>query len=196
MAANNYDCYRFAFFSCLSLFLLIWNDTLEIMVGCRSCTYPRIHLFMMPTLKITVGQPSSTYPSFRTEKNSHTCVGLLGPHCRKWWGAVGTSNRAGAYAFTSEPQLSSPRRRFQTGQTPEKLASMFRLLGPCLETLQRKWHTWKTPWPCFATATMKESKKKKNRFSGLSLPGSLGAWDWWSGRGNTSVGQTHETTDA
>ena len=23
----------------------------------------------------------------------------------------------------------------------------------------------------------------------------LGAWDWWSGRGNTSVGRTHGTTD-
>ena len=75
----------------------------------------------------------------------------------KKWRAAGTSTRADACAFTSEPQLSSYRRRFQTGET----CAHFRLLGLCfqlgelrekiahildslvhvLETLLRNWHS-------------------------------------------------------
>ena len=65
-------------FISLSVFL-IRNDAFKIMVGCRSCTYASIHLFMALTLKITVGCPSCTDTSFRAEKNLHTCVELLGP---------------------------------------------------------------------------------------------------------------------
>ena len=52
------------------------------------------------------------------------------------------STHADTCALTSESQHSSRRCRFQTGQTPEKPARVFGLLGPCLETLL-------TPWSVF-----------------------------------------------
>ena len=46
---------------------------------------------------------------------------------------------------------SSRRHQFQTGQTPEEPARIFRLLGWCLETLLRRWHACGTPWSMFQT---------------------------------------------
>ena len=127
---NNFDknlteiiSYRFAFFS-FSLFpfltLLVEKDALKITEGCPSCTDPSI-----PVKKICTHVLDSLV---RTAKKKR--------------GAVGTSStRADACAFASDPQLSSRRRRFQTGETPEKQARMFRLLGQCPETLQRNLHT-------------------------------------------------------
>ena len=46
---------------------------------------------------------------------------------------------ADACTYAGDPQLSSCRRRFQTGETREKLAHMFRLLGLCLEPLGKRW---------------------------------------------------------
>ena len=91
-------------------------------------------------------------------------------------GAVGTSNRADACAFTSEPQLSSRRRRRRDGlprnlhacfdslvrvprDTPEKLAHVRTLLGPF-----------------FVTTLM--------IFCCVFVCHCLGAWDWWSARGD------------
>ena len=73
------------------------------------------------------------------KKNLHVLDSLV--RTTKKWGGVVTSNHADACAFISYPQLSSCRRRFQTTETPEKLAHMFRLLGPCIEPLQRNLHT-------------------------------------------------------
>ena len=50
---------------------------------------------------------------------------------------MGTSTRADACAFTSDPQHSSISRRFQTGETLEELAHMFRLLGVRVSQQQR-----------------------------------------------------------
>ena len=81
------DLHSFLFlFLSLSLSLsfslfLYWNNTYRITVGCLSCTYPSIQLFMAMTLKITVGCPSSTDPGILNKKNLHTRVGLLGPNC-------------------------------------------------------------------------------------------------------------------
>ena len=52
---------------------------------------------------------------------------------------MGTSTPADACAFTSDPKHSSISRRFQTGQTPEELAHMFRLLGVRVSQQQQRW---------------------------------------------------------
>ena len=117
--AKKYSGYRFALFSfSLSFsFFLIRNVTCKIMVGCRS----------------------STYPSILLKKSTHVVDSLV--RTTKKWRAVSKSTCA------SEPQLSSYRRWLQTGETPEKLTRIFRLLGPCLEPLLRKggahmWESW------------------------------------------------------
>ena len=73
----------------------------------------------------------------------NTRRGPLGPHCKK----------------KMDPQIPPCRRRFQTGETPEKLEHMSRLLGP------------------FRHRHDERIKKKKNLCLSLS-----GARDWWSGR--------------
>ena len=78
------------------------------------------------------------------QKLAHVLASLV--RTAKEKGAVGTSTRADACAFTSDPQLSSYRRRFKTGENREKLAHM---------------------------RTMIE-RHKTNPFFGLSLFGSLG----------------------
>ena len=153
--------HRFSFFLFTFLFhflfLLLWNDAYKIMVGCRSCTYSSIHLFMAFNLKIMVGCRSCTDPSILVKKNLYTRVGLLGPYCRKWWRELWARPTVLAPVPSQANNSSSTCRRFQTGQTPEKnarlsdslvnpqtpekIARMFRLLGPSLETLLRRWHT-------------------------------------------------------
>ena len=66
---------------------LFWNDTYRIMVGCRSCTFPKIHLFMALNLKIPVGCRSFMDPRFLVRK---TCTYVLDSFVRtaKKWGAV------------------------------------------------------------------------------------------------------------
>ena len=84
----------------LQIFLLIGDDTCKIMVG---CTYPSFHfLHGAGTLKLTVDCLTSTCPSIRTK----TCTRVLDSMVRtaKEKGAVGTSTRADACAFTSDPQ--------------------------------------------------------------------------------------------
>ena len=83
----------------------------------------------------------------------HTCWTAWSVRTATQWRAVGASTRADARAYTVDPQLSSCRHRFQTGENREKLAHIFRLLGPC-----------------FATTTM---GKIQNTFL-ASLSGSLG----------------------
>ena len=119
------DLHFFLFF----LFLLIWNDTYRIVVsgGCRSCTDLRF-LFWKRTFYMRLD--------------------LLGPALQKLWGAVGTSTRTDACVCAGDHRFSR-RRQFQTGQTPEEPARMFRLLGPCFETLLRRWHTCGTPGSTF-----------------------------------------------
>ena len=63
------------------------------------------------------------------KKLAHTHVLDTLDRTTKERGAVGTSTRADACAFTTDLQPSFRRRRFQTGQTPEELAHMFQLLG-------------------------------------------------------------------
>ena len=55
----------------------------------------------------------------RLHRNLNTCWTPWSALQKK--GAVGTSTRADACAFTGELQLSSYRRRFQTGENREKL---------------------------------------------------------------------------
>ena len=86
-------------------------------------------------------------------------------------GALGTST---ALTLVPSPanHSSCHRRRFQTGQTPEKLACVSSSL--IRGTQQQRWRN-----------------DKKNSF----VCHCLGASDSWSGRGNTSLGRTHGTTD-
>ena len=112
------------------------------MVACRSRAYPSIDLVMALTLKITVGRPWSTYLSIRSAR-----VGLLGPHCKKveeLWARPPVLT-----PVRSQASHSSSPCQFQTGQTPDELARMFRLLGQCLETLLSRWHPLGTPWSMF-----------------------------------------------
>ena len=88
------------------------------MVRCRSCTYPNIHVFMALTLKITVGWRSCTDPSIFEQKKTGTHMSDSLVRTTREWRAVGTSTRADACACASDPQLSSPCRRFRTGETP------------------------------------------------------------------------------
>ena len=87
--------------------------------------------------------------------------------------------RADASTCASDPQLFSYRRRFQMGETLEKLAHMFRLLGPCLETLVRRWHT------CFDSlvrvAQQQRWKDQKKKFS-------LSVTVWEPGTGGQDMG--------
>ena len=142
-------------------------------------------------------------------------------------------NGAGARPTVLTPVLSPAKRssphhrRFHTGQTPEKLARMCRLLDTCLKTLLRNWHTCGIPCPCFKLGENREklhtcwtplsmshdtleklahmldpwpefcnSNDEKNIFKlvfGLSLSGSLGAWEK-SQDVKTSVASTRDTT--
>ena len=110
-----------------------------------------------------------------------THVGLL-VHTTKIWEAVGTSTRADACACEGDPS--------QTGETLEKLTHMFGLLGPCSKQGEtREKNCTHVTLLGLVVETMKD--QKKHGF----VCHRLGAWDWWSGRGDTSVGKTHETTD-
>ena len=84
---------------------------------------------MVLTLKVTVGFRRAHIQTFPVKSCTHVSDALVRTPKKKW-GAVGTSTCADASAFTSDPQLSSYCRRFQTGATPQILAHMFRLLGP------------------------------------------------------------------
>ena len=106
------------FFFSLSLsfslsFFHIRNDTCKIMVGCPSCTDPSI---IVNTTCTHVWTPWSI-PQKMGERWARTPVLTPVP----------------LQAIHSSP---SCRCRFQTGETPEKLAHMFRLLGPCLELVK------------------------------------------------------------
>ena len=97
-------------------------------------------------------------PSIRTKKLAHTC----------WtpWSALKKSVElwarppVDASAFPSDPQLSFRRRRFQTGQTLEKPAHTFPLLGPCLEILLSKWHTCGTRGSVFQAGVSQQQRWK------------------------------------
>ena len=90
--------------------------------GGRNAPYPSTHfLHSADTLKTMAGCLSCTFPSIRT-KPAHTSWTPWSALQKKK--AVGTSTRADACAFTSALQLSSYRRRFQTGENREKLAHM------------------------------------------------------------------------
>ena len=69
----------------------------------------------------------------------------------------------------SSPHIAVGSRR---GETSEKLAHMFWLLGPCLGPLQRNLHTCGTPWSALRNSNDRRIKKKHS-VSGLSLSGSL-----------------------
>ena len=139
---------------------------------------------------------------FFFKKKIVTRVGLLGPYCKKKWGAVGTSTRADACAFTSEPQLSSIAAGSRRGRLPRNLHARFDSLvrlsswakivqkklhacgntwSGCLETLLRNWHSCWIPWSVFRNSN---GGRVKNKTHFLSVtvwePGSLGAWDLWS----------------
>ena len=92
-----------------------------------------VQAFIFFTAK-TLSRPHGRLPDKHifqafAQKLAHALDSLVRTAIEK--GAEDTSNRADACAFTGDPQLSSYRRRFQTG----------RLLGPCLETLLRNWHS-------------------------------------------------------
>ena len=132
-------CSMFLLFSFFSLFLSGMALSRPRSVVCRA----HIQAFTLSwlTLKMTIGCPSSTYPSFVViKKLVHTCR-TPGSVLQKIIVSYGHVHRADACTSTSKPQHSFPCRRFQTGETPEKLAYMFRLLGPCLETRLRRWRT-------------------------------------------------------
>ena len=63
-----------------SFLLPIQDDALKITVGCRSCTWPSIHLFKARTLEITVGYRSWTGPKISREKK--TCTHVVDPLVR------------------------------------------------------------------------------------------------------------------
>ena len=122
---------------------------------------------MALTFKITVGCRSCTHPSIIVDKTCAHVLDSLVRTTKKSLGAVGTSTRADACAFTSEPQLSY-RRRFQTGETPEgtcthvptpwvrvsshsrETCTHVKLLGPCFklgENLEKFAHMFRRHFP-------------------------------------------------
>ena len=116
-------------FLLLFFHFLIWIDTYKIMEWVVGLAHIQASTFSLAlTLKITVGCPSSAYPGFLVETNLYTRVGLLGSYWKK--------ERKGSCGHSS-----SRRRQLQTGHTHERLARIFRLLRPCLETLLRNWHS-------------------------------------------------------
>ena len=80
-------CVRFCFCFSFSFSFSFLENTCRIMVGCRSCTFPKIHLFMALNLKIPVGCRSFMDPRFLVRK---TCTYVLDFIVRtaKKWGAV------------------------------------------------------------------------------------------------------------
>ena len=111
--------------------------------------------FQGPALEITVVRRAHIQ-AFSRKNCTHVFDSLV--RTSEKLGSRGTSTRADASAFTSEPQLSSYRRRYQTGETPEKLAHMFRLLGPCLDTLLTRCHTHVgLLGPCFKPGENREN---------------------------------------
>ena len=119
--------------------------------------------------KITVGCPSGTYQAFSYKNIVHTCWAPWS-ELRKMWGAVGTSTRADACALQANHSFnhsSSHRRRFQTGQTPEKLARMFRLLIS-RDTLEQMAHMWDSLVP--VSSWVKIVRKLHPCWPPLSVP--------------------------
>ena len=83
-------------------------------------------------------------PKFSRTKILYTRAGLLGPYCEKsgaLWTRPSVLTPVPSQANHSFNHSSSHRRRFQTGQTPEKLARMFRLLIS-RDTLAQMAHMW------------------------------------------------------
>ena len=117
-------------------------NAVSLLISRQKC----LHVWVFTTSNTLIddvdfGNPSSICPSFWTKYFAYMCGTPWSVLQKNCWDGVDTSNLADAWTFTDEQHLSSPRRRFQTGQTPEKLARILRLHRPCLETLQRKWHT-------------------------------------------------------
>ena len=142
------------FFFFFVFFFLIQNDAPKIRVGCRpSCTYPSIHLFMELTLQLTVGCRSCTYRNSLAKNKTctHVLDSLVRPYCKK---AVLKS--VPVPTNHSSPPFAVCSRRVKNR---EKLAHVFRLLGPCLERLQRNWHSCWVPWSVFRNSNDRRIEK-------------------------------------
>ena len=121
----------------------------------------------------------------------HACWTPWSALQKKKWGAAGTSNRADACAFTSDPQLSFRRCRFQTSETPEKLAHMSRLFRPCPRDAPEQGGTHLgLLGPCSQQQRWKNPKKNSFFFFVCHC---LEAWDWWSGRGHAKFEESFTT---
>ena len=130
------------FFFSLSLF------TCKIMVGCRSCTYPSIHLFMALSLKITVGcRPCILGPSWKESGELWARPPVLTP--------------APSQAIDSSPPIAVGNRRVRiprnshtcfdslvrVSKTPERLAHMLHSLIRVSQ--QQRWNHQTTKSPLF-----------------------------------------------
>ena len=165
--------------------LLTGNDACKITVGCRWYTYPRNHL----PHGCWNSEDHGRLPDKHMSKHSHK------PRIYVVESLVRAANekatRADACAFTSNPQLSSCRRRFQTGRLPRNLHTCFDCLGRVSRHSQDNCTHLRLLGPCFATAAMEEPIKK--RFFGLPLSGSQGLEvKTWTTRVRA---KTHETTN-
>ena len=154
-----------------SLFSWCWNSEDHGRLPDKH-TCPSIHFFTALTLSRP--RPVACRAHFQAfAQNLYTRRGLLGPHCKKkseLWARPPVLTPVPSQAIHSSPPI-------KTG----------RLLGPCLGTLLRNWHSCWTPWSVFRKSN--GGSTEKTRFFCLSLSRSLGlvvrTWKHGCGPGHT-----------
>ena len=115
------------------------------------------------------------------EENLYVSVGLLGPYCKKemeLWARPPVLTPS----FTGEPQLSSYRRRFQTGENREKLAVPWSELQAGWKILKNCTHFLLGP----SFRKSNDGRITKKRFLFVTV--------WEPGTGGQDVGTRSSTT--
>ena len=91
---------------------------------------------------------------------------------------VGTSTRADACTCASDRELSFCRRRFQTGETPEKHCTHVSTpWSGCLETLLRNWYSCLSHWSAFRNSNDGRIRKNNCFLSVTALDPGTGGQD-------------------
>ena len=130
---------------CLPLLSLLKDNGIFIFNSTPSPFFFFLFLFSFTRSWWVVGR--AQIQAFSGEKLVHACRIPWSVLEGKWW-AVGTSTRADASAFTSDPQLFSHRRRYQTGQNiPSNSHTCYDSLVRVSQ--QQRWNYQTTKSPLF-----------------------------------------------
>ena len=122
---------------------------------------------------------------------THVLDSLVRPHCKKkeLWARPPVLTPVPAQPNNSSPPVAVVSRRVKIVRKMHTCFDSLVRVSNCLRTLP----TCQTPWSVFRNSN-------DGRIKNFFVRHCLGAWDWWSGRGDTSVAQhtrqpTRETTE-